>query len=927
MDCSVCCYSSLNINKCGCKFKTCFKCIKKIGQLYCINCNALLTKKIINQIKAETNIYKKHFVLSKLNSYCNILIKDIILNIENRKLLRFGTQIFDTSIIYIFNCIKCSGYVNLEYNCNLCKSKYCQTCEELILENHICDRTVIDSLKTIKQNYKKCPFCFTYIEKIANSCNDMKCVCCGIYFNWNDLLINNNGNSNNHYKNKLLRPDLHNKYIDSIKNKDIINKNKDIIKKDIINKNKVFSLFTNYINPDLEDTKAIQICNNIINKINKHHKKKNLLEYTYFIENKQISDKSIEKLYYSYKSIEYYEIIITKIINFKQRYKFKFPCLLKTKFFKNLIEKMAKMDYPDKVKYYLKNVYINKLKTKNLFNEYFYIPRYKIISNNFNDYGLIKILEKFKFCHHISNYHSKISILNVLVRLKISNILIITNNISIDEWKTIIQDYIFNIIFIPIHKIEQLKKNINIIKLFEKKNPDFINENSILIFENNSQIILNNDTINILYLFTKNFIFNNAYFIFICNGSCLQQKKSCDTYTKLIFYYEDAFKITDVLLSKFSKKEILEITIKNNVFYNKNENYIKKNKVSLDCCSNYFMNTMKKYIIEETNDYIIYRLNYIFYIINKKENFKIITQSHKKCEKFKKCIYCIKCSGLEYMNRYKTSINHSVCCHVHSLSFYNIRPHKIYLIKDKPVFYSVSPNLKMINKKFFIWKNIYQKTAFYLEHMGFSVNEINLMYHNKDFVSTIKNFILENTHSAELYSLDIINHIINFSDEDKKAINYAYKDYDIVKNYIVTFKHLQLKGRMLTEQVYLKYINKYIKDNIYEEDSIHNIKYIIILEFNKNIEDLANLLKDNNIKNILYIFNNINKYKTLDLFKNSDKHNILILNSNILIPKQDLSNFNVYIIFTNKNISKLYLKNDIIYSQNYKYIKLEMNLK
>lgn len=914
MDCSVCCYSSLNINRCRCKFKTCFNCIKKIDKLYCINCNKSLTKNIINQIKTETNIYKKHIILSRLNSYDNTLIKEIILNIENKKLLRFGTQEIDTSIKYIFSCLKCSGFVNLNYICNLCKSKYCEICEDLLQENHICDKNNIDSLEIIKQNYKKCPFCFTYIEKIPNTCNDMKCVCCGIYFKWNDLLIDT-ANSNNHYNDQLLRPDLHKMYLNEKKKNNLIKK-----KTDMVDKEKIFCLFRT--RTEKRDYKGIQICNNIINKINKHYKKINFLEYTYFIENKQISDKLIEKLYYSYKSIEYYETIMSKIINFMQKKRYDYVFLITTKFFKNLIKTMAKKEFPDKVKYYLKNVYLNKQKSDNIFNEYFYIPTYKIISQNYNDFGLIKILNKFKIAHHISNYNSKISILNVLVHFKITNVLIITNKISIDEWKTSIQDYIFNIIFIPIHKIEKYKRNKNIIKLFEKKKPEFINENSILIIENNSKIILNNDTINYLSLFVRSF--KNAYFIFICNGSCLETKKHCNTYYNLIFCYDDNFGILNILLKNFSKKEIFELIVKNYEFYNTNDKFVQKTKPYGEYCIKFFMDLMEKYKIDANEKYVIYRSNNIFYIVDKIKS-KIITQSHKKCEKNKKCVYCIECSGIRYKNKYKTSIDKSICCHIHSLAFYNIRPHKIYLIEDKPVFYSISPNLNLINKRYLLWKNLYFDTAFYLEQLGFSIYELCLMYNNdKYLLSTIEDYIIKNTLSADSHDLNITNHVVKLNYEDTKAIINAYENYDIVKNYIITFKHLILKGKMLTEQVYLKYINQYIKDNI-DDNSTCNIKFIIILEFNKNIEDMINLLENINIKNILYIFNNKKKQYSLNLFKNSDNHKILILNSNALIPKQDLSKFNINIIFTNKDICQIYLKNDLIYSKNYKYIQLNIS--
>lgn len=99
--------------------------------------------------------------------------------------------------VYIRPCNKdeCKGYVTNKGVCGICKTKYCKKCLVECAEDHECDANDVLSIEMIKKDSKSCPNCTTLIHRISG-CPDMFCVSCHTAFNWNNLKIDMNGNSN-----------------------------------------------------------------------------------------------------------------------------------------------------------------------------------------------------------------------------------------------------------------------------------------------------------------------------------------------------------------------------------------------------------------------------------------------------------------------------------------------------------------------------------------------------------------------------------------------------------------------------------------------------------------------------------------------------------------------------------------------------------
>lgn len=894
MDCDICyyCVDINNLNICKCDFKTCLKCIKKIDKIFCIQCNEILQVEIIKKLNLDTNIYKKYFVLSRLNSYSEIIINKIITTFDNKKLLKFSTKNETAPLKFVFSCKQCTGYVNVDYVCKKCDSKHCNICEELLIENHKCNNKNINSLQEIKKNYKKCPFCLTYIEK-SSGCNDMRCTCCGIYFNWSNLEINNSGNSNTNYTN-VFKPELQSLYSEEkLDYYEILRKN--------------YFPFMDF----LLDRENKQFFKNILNKIQKYIKKIINFEYSYFIENKNITDDIIQKLYYLYKSIEYLNKILTNVYEYKLQNSSNSELIVKTKFFNNLIKSCEKEIYPDKIKYYFKNKYFNKQNSLHLLKIHSYTNNKKSYRIN-KSYNIYNILKKFKLCTHSIAFDSKEVILNILSCLNINNIVIISYALSIKSWKVSLEHYSFNVIFLPVNKLDLIvNRNNDIIEVnnskfkIKEKFKNFIHNNSILIFDYDSYYIqknvLSRRNINAIILFLiKYYINHDLYFINLCNNISEQLH-----FYNMIFNRE----IEQIcIFLKLTKQEIMKLIKKRNIFSNTNHLYINNTY-------NY-----KYYKIDETDIYIIYRLNNIFYIYDKKEKVTV-TQSHKICNAKKVCIYCKICSPFKTNN----TIDHSICCHIHSLSFVDTKPkHKSYLDPNEPVLKSIYPNINYITKKIDI--EIYKNKIIYLlEILGFSIYEIGLLYNsNKYFIYSIKQYLFQNTISNKVYAnLNIYS--INLSQEESKLLKYAYKNYDIVNDRVTYFKNVELKGSMVTEHVYLKHIYEYIL-SIYNQNKLHNQKIIILLEFNETIDELIRHLRNitNKILSITGKMSINQKYNVIKQFENSD-NNIIIINISTNIDKLNLKKYYTHIIYLNMLIMNFYQKNNIFYTNKHKSIITKIN--
>ena len=114
---------------------------------------------------------------------------DIQKSIDSYKLeLEKLKTIHDDGIHFMLNCPqkKCIGFIESDtLMCKVCKIKVCRECREPRVENnHRCDKNIIENIKNIQKETKRCPKCNCMIYK-SGGCNDMWCTVCRIYFDWN----------------------------------------------------------------------------------------------------------------------------------------------------------------------------------------------------------------------------------------------------------------------------------------------------------------------------------------------------------------------------------------------------------------------------------------------------------------------------------------------------------------------------------------------------------------------------------------------------------------------------------------------------------------------------------------------------------------------------------------------------------------------
>ena len=93
---------------------------------------------------------------------------------------------------------ECKGFLNEEWYCVLCERHYCKSCNELLDENHVCDKDVVETMKLLNKDSKSCPKCGTVIHK-TSGCAQMWCINCHTAFNWRTGQIENGRIHNPHF--------------------------------------------------------------------------------------------------------------------------------------------------------------------------------------------------------------------------------------------------------------------------------------------------------------------------------------------------------------------------------------------------------------------------------------------------------------------------------------------------------------------------------------------------------------------------------------------------------------------------------------------------------------------------------------------------------------------------------------------------------
>ena len=93
---------------------------------------------------------------------------------------------------------ECKGFLNEKWYCGLCERHYCKSCNELLDENHVCDKDVVETMKLLNKDSKSCPKCGTVIHK-TSGCAQMWCINCHTAFNWRTGQIENGRIHNPHF--------------------------------------------------------------------------------------------------------------------------------------------------------------------------------------------------------------------------------------------------------------------------------------------------------------------------------------------------------------------------------------------------------------------------------------------------------------------------------------------------------------------------------------------------------------------------------------------------------------------------------------------------------------------------------------------------------------------------------------------------------
>lgn len=249
-ECTVCCdiYVENTRNKkieCTCGCIVCNHCQKEYGKAQCMNCKLDISKETIENLLGKTFV-KSVIEKRKIDELIQeekefIAATDELIQFyerekEDRALLRKGLSKIASSAdrvrpvirgrIYSELCTmpECNGILKLnmetkKYECIICKKEHCVDCVCVKESNgspHICDKAVLETLKSLNEETKKCPKCYTRIYK-THGCDHMNCTNCNTHFSWNTGIISNYGyNPNQPFRREEAGVAITNVYVDRI---------------------------------------------------------------------------------------------------------------------------------------------------------------------------------------------------------------------------------------------------------------------------------------------------------------------------------------------------------------------------------------------------------------------------------------------------------------------------------------------------------------------------------------------------------------------------------------------------------------------------------------------------------------------------------------------------------------------------------------
>ena len=133
--------------------------------------------------------------INSLRVMCNRMIDTLEENerlpglLEKARSLRTTTERKEKTVRTV-KCPNCRGYIAISKTgtCDLCSYKMCRSCGSEAKEHHVCEDDAVKSFQYMKDNYKACPKCGIFMERVSG-CNQMFCVSCHTAFDWVSLKI------------------------------------------------------------------------------------------------------------------------------------------------------------------------------------------------------------------------------------------------------------------------------------------------------------------------------------------------------------------------------------------------------------------------------------------------------------------------------------------------------------------------------------------------------------------------------------------------------------------------------------------------------------------------------------------------------------------------------------------------------------------
>jgi len=77
----------------------------------------------------------------------------------------------------------CKGFLSENWYCGLCTNYFCEECNDVRSDDHVCDPDTVKTMELIKRDSKPCPKCGILIHR-TDGCAQMWCTSCHCVFDW-----------------------------------------------------------------------------------------------------------------------------------------------------------------------------------------------------------------------------------------------------------------------------------------------------------------------------------------------------------------------------------------------------------------------------------------------------------------------------------------------------------------------------------------------------------------------------------------------------------------------------------------------------------------------------------------------------------------------------------------------------------------------